>query len=95
VVDASHLGGLATPLGGTIPRDRLAERNADKRVTLLPARAGEVLLIHNYLWHRSGLNTTGLARRAFTVSYISAATRCTRRRRAPRSFVRVFGRPED
>ena len=65
---------------------------ADARATRLPARAGEVLLIHNYLWHRSGRNTTGLARRAFTVSYISAATRCTRRRRAPRSFVRVFDR---
>jgi phytanoyl-CoA hydroxylase len=95
VLDRSHLGGLATPLGGTIPRDRLEERSADDRAVALPARAGEVLLIHNYLWHRSGRNTTGLARRAFTVSYISAATRCTRRRRSPRSFVRVFGRPGD
>jgi phytanoyl-CoA hydroxylase len=92
VLDASHVRGLATPLGGTIPRDRLNERSADERATPLPARAGEVLLIHNYLWHRSGLNTTGRARRAFTVSYISADTRCTRRRRTPRSFVRVFGR---
>jgi phytanoyl-CoA hydroxylase len=92
VVDASHLEGLATPLGGTIPRDRLVQKHADERVTPLPARAGEVLLIHNYLWHRSGQNTTGRARRAFTVSYIDAATRCTRRRRAPRSFVRVFER---
>ena len=95
VVDQSHLGGLATPLGGTIPRDRLQERSADECAVPLPASAGDVLLIHNYLWHRSGRNTTGLARRAFTVSYISAATRCTRRRRAPRSFVRVFGRPGD
>ncbi len=95
VLDRSHLGGLATPLGGTIPRDRLEERSADERAVPLPARAGEVLLIHNYLWHRSGRNTTGLARRAFTVSYISADTRCTRRRRAPRSFVRVFGRSGD
>jgi hypothetical protein len=92
VVDGSHVGGLATPLGGTIPRDRLDEKRAEERVTALPARAGEVLLIHNYLWHRSGRNSTGLARRAFTVSYIDAATRCTRRRRAPRSFVRVFER---
>ncbi len=92
VVDGSHRGGLATPLGGTIPRDRLDEKRADERASPLPARAGEVLLIHNYLWHRSGINTTGVARRAFTVSYISAATRCTRRRRAPRSFVRVFDR---
>jgi hypothetical protein len=92
VVDASHAGGLATPLGGTIPKEISLERGADARKVPLPARAGEVLLIHNYLWHRSGWNTTGRPRRAFTVSYLSADTRCTRRRRAPRSFVRVFER---
>jgi hypothetical protein len=92
VLDGSHKGGLATPLGGTIPRDHLQRRGADDRAVALAARAGEVLLIHNYLWHRSGRNATGRARRAFTVSYISATTRCTRRRRAPRSFIRVFDR---
>jgi phytanoyl-CoA hydroxylase len=90
VVDASHMAGLATPLGGTIPREIALERGAEARSLPLPARAGEVLLIHNYLWHRSGNNSTGLPRRAFTVSYITAATRCTRRRRAPRVFPRVF-----
>jgi phytanoyl-CoA hydroxylase len=90
VVDGSHTAGLASPLGGTIPRERAAERGAEAKSLPLPARAGEVLLIHNYLWHRSGNNSTGRPRRAFTVSYISAATRCTRTRRAPRSFPRVF-----
>jgi phytanoyl-CoA hydroxylase len=89
VVDGSHRAGLATPLGGTIPADALA-RHAAARTLALPAQAGEVLLIHNYLWHRSGRNTTGRPRRAFTVAYIDAATRCTRKRRAPRSFLRVF-----
>jgi ectoine hydroxylase-related dioxygenase (phytanoyl-CoA dioxygenase family) len=56
----------------------------------LPAKAGEVLLIHNYLWHRSGVNQTGKPRRAFTVCYMDARTRCRRTRRAPREFVRVF-----
>ena len=92
VLDGSHMDGLATPLGGTSPRDLVQQRCADERSVALPAGAGEVLLIHNYLWHRSGRNTTGRARRAFTVSYNSAATGCTRRRRAPRSFIRVFGR---
>jgi phytanoyl-CoA hydroxylase len=90
VVDGSHAAGLATPLGGTIPRDIALARGAEARVLPLPARAGEVLLIHNYLWHRSGGNTTGRPRRAFTVSYITAETRCTRVRRAPRRFPRVF-----
>jgi phytanoyl-CoA hydroxylase len=92
VVDGSHTRGLATPLGGTIPRDRVLAAKVDERSVLLPARAGEALLVHNCLWHRSGRNTTGLPRRAFTVAYIDAATRCTRRRRAPREFMRVFDR---
>jgi hypothetical protein len=92
VLDGSHHGGLATPLGGTIPRDIVDSARADERKIVLPARAGEVLLIHNYVWHRSGINATGLPRRAFTVSYMHASTRCMRRRRSPRSFVRVYAR---
>jgi phytanoyl-CoA hydroxylase len=93
VIDASHLDGLATPLGGTIQPHIARERRAEEHVMALPARAGEAILIHNYLWHRSGCNTTRLPRRAFTVAYIDAATRCTRRRRAPRQFMRVFDHP--
>jgi phytanoyl-CoA hydroxylase len=91
-VDGSHLAGLATPLGGSIPRDVVERAGADGRRLALPAVAGEALLIHNHLWHRSGTNTTGRARRAFTVSYMPASTRCVRKRRAPRTFVRVFER---
>ena len=92
VLDESHAGGLATSLGGTIPRDIVVRARADQRKLALPARAGEVLLIHNHLWHRSGTNTTDRPRRAFTVSYMPASTRCMRRKRAPRTFVRVFER---
>lgn len=90
VFDGSHRGGLATPLGGTIPRDVLDRAGADTQRLALPARAGEALLIHNHLWHRSGTNTTGLARRGFTVAYMPASTKCVRKRRAPRAFTRVF-----
>ena len=92
VVDASHRGGLATELGGTIPADAVARAGVEERTLALPAKAGEVLLIHNHLWHRSGNNASGRPRRAFTVSYMPASTRCTRKRRAPREFVRVFQR---
>jgi ectoine hydroxylase-related dioxygenase (phytanoyl-CoA dioxygenase family) len=94
VVPGSHSGGLATPLGGVIPADVLASRDAEARAQPLPARAGEVMLIHNHLWHRSGKNTTGHARRAFTVCYMSAETRCRRTKRAPRQFTRVFVSPQ-
>ena len=80
------------PSGARSRETRPRESAPTSGASPLPARAGEVLLIHNYLWHRSGRNTTGLPRRAFTVSYISGATRCTRRRRRPAPFVRVFGR---
>jgi phytanoyl-CoA hydroxylase len=90
VVDGSHVAGLATPLGGTIPRDARSRARPDERKRALPARAGEALLIHNHLWHRSGRNTTGAPRRAFTVTYMPASIRCMRKKRAPRSFMRVF-----
>jgi len=90
VLDASHATGLATPLGGNIPQTIVDGAGADGRKLTLPASAGEVLLIHNYLWHRSGVNITGRSRRAFSVAYMPASTRCLRRKRAPRSFVRVF-----
>jgi len=93
VVDGSHRGGLATPLGGSIPRDVVERAGADARRLALPAAAGDVLLIHNHLWHRSGTNATGRPRRAFTVAYMPASTRCVRKRRPPREFVRVFSRP--
>jgi hypothetical protein len=91
VLDASHGRGLATPLGGMVPRALVDARGAEAAATPLPAGAGEAILIHNHLWHRSRVNRTGRPRRAFTVCYMSAATRCLRKKRAPRNFVRVFG----
>jgi hypothetical protein len=86
----SHLGGLATPLGGLVPAAMAAACGAEARAVPVPARAGEALVLHNMLWHRSGVNTTASPRRAFTVCYISAETRCVRKKRAPRTFTRVF-----
>ncbi len=93
VLDASHTGGLATPLGGMIPAAIVEARGAGRDALALPARAGDGLLIHNYLWHRSGVNRTDLPRRAVTFCYLPASTRCLRKRRAPRQFVRLFDPP--
>lgn len=92
VIPQSHLRGLATPKGGTIADSLIEPDVRAGRVVKLPARAGESLLIHNLLWHRSGVNVSGRRRAALSVCYISAETRCLRRRRAPREFVRVFER---
>ena len=90
VVPGSHRRGLATAQGGVIP-DALAEDDLRAgRTRHLPARAGEAFLVHNHLWHRSGINTTGHRRAALSICYISAATRCLRKRRAPRRFLPLF-----
>lgn len=89
IVPGTHREGLATPIGGVVPADVFARR-APEQTVLLPAKAGDVLLIHNHAWHRSGRARVGQARRALTVCYMDAATRCTRKKRAPRQFFRVF-----
>ena len=90
VVDGSHAAGLATAEGGVISDALLRAADAERRALPLPARAGEGLLIHNHLWHRSGVNRTGKRRSAVSFCYMSAATRCLRTKRAPRSFLRLF-----
>jgi phytanoyl-CoA hydroxylase len=90
VLIGSHRAGLATPLGGVIPEPIVRTRRADDECVPLAARAGEVLLLHNHVWHRSLVNRTGKPRRAFSVCFMSADTRCTRKKRAPREFFRVF-----
>jgi hypothetical protein len=56
----------------------------------LPVQAGEVVVLHNQLWHRSGPSREGHRRRGFSVCYMSDAMRCLRKKRAPRQFLRVF-----
>lgn len=88
VIPGSHAAGLATPLGGLVPAAMAAAR--EHEAISLPARAGEVLLVHNHVWHRAGVNRSGRMRRTFSVSYMTAVTRCLRKKRAPRRFPRVF-----
>ena len=92
VVPGTQRAGLATPLGGVVPKPHVEAGNAETRKVAVPARAGDVMLIHNHLWHRSGPNATEHPRRAFTTCYMSAETRCMRTKRAPRVFPRVFVR---
>lgn len=91
VVPGSHQRGLASPEGGTVAEASLIA--SDLQSTLLPARRGECILIHNHVWHRTGGNRTCAPRRAVTVSFVSGDTQCLRRRRAPRQFKRLFAEP--
>lgn len=89
-VPGSHEAGLATRLGGVVPPNKLEEGDAERRALRVPTVAGEVLLIHNHVWHRSGRTRPGHPRRAVSVCYMHGATRCLRQKRAPRTFVRVW-----
>jgi hypothetical protein len=91
VLPGSHQWGLATALGGVVPADQVRAKEADAKKVPLPAKAGECLLIHNKVWHRSGRSLTGHRRLGLSVCYMSEATRCLRTKRAPRVFFRVFG----
>jgi phytanoyl-CoA hydroxylase len=86
----SHQQGLATPLGGVVPRQQVLAAEAAAHAVPVPVRAGEALLIDNLVWHRSGNNQPGRARRAFSTCYMSASTRCLRKKHAPREFFPVF-----
>lgn len=90
VVPGSHHFGLATPLGGIVPREVIDAAEIGSRERPFPARAGDVLLIHNHLWHRSGPNGTDRPRRALSLCTLEGATRCVRKKRAPRQFVPLF-----
>lgn len=90
VVDGTHAAGLATPLGGVVPADHVARGGAEARARKLPVEAGEVIILHNHVWHRSGRTSLGKPRRALSVCYMDARTQCRRTKRAPRSFVRVW-----
>lgn len=92
VIPGSHLKGLCSAQGGVVQPDKLAVVDAEGLAVPLPAKAGEVLLIHNHLWHRSGRSSSGKQRRALTVCYMSSDTRCMRKRREPRQWVKVFSR---
>ncbi|MBZ4419865.1 phytanoyl-CoA dioxygenase family protein [Myxococcus sp. RHSTA-1-4] len=90
VIPGSHRGGLVTPLGGVIPADAVAAAGAERHAIPLPVRAGESILVHNHVWHRSGRGRPGLRRRAFSACYMGADVHCLRKKKAPRVFPPVF-----
>ena len=52
-----------------------AKYTRDEDVIDLEAEAGEAILLHNFLLHRSGTNTTTSPRRAFSATYMDVGTR--------------------
>jgi phytanoyl-CoA hydroxylase len=92
IVPGSQHGGLVRPMGGMVPKDKADAARAEERAVALPAKAGDVILVHNYAWHRSGINQTDRPRRGLTSCYLPASTKCLRKKRAPREFAPMFRR---
>lgn len=88
IIPGSHKLGLLSDRGHTITAEQEAEFCRDEDSVLLDCRAGESILIHNYVLHRSGVNTIERPRRAFSVVYQNAATR---RLVDGQGFPKIFG----
>lgn len=97
VIPGSHHFGLFSEHGHTITPEQEAQYARDEDSVFLDAKAGEAILLHNWLLHRSGVNTIEHPRRAFSVCYMEAATRAVRD--PDYRFPQVFGegalRPEE
>jgi ectoine hydroxylase-related dioxygenase (phytanoyl-CoA dioxygenase family) len=88
VVPGSHRLGLLSARGHTITEEQAARYCSSVSVQL-ELLAGECVLLHNFLLHRSGRNHTSRPRRAFSVCLMDAGTRL---KQSPSvAFPKIFG----
>ena len=76
IIPGSHKLGIINPGHGSgfLTAEQAAEQCKEKEAVLVELEAGEVVLLHNWLLHSSGINNTDTARRAFSVCYMDAST---------------------
>ena len=75
VIPGSHHLGLLSKRGHTLSDtdiERYCPETAVKTVTL---KAGQAFLAHNWLIHRSGINTTTEPRRGFSANFVDSRTK--------------------
>lgn len=77
VIPGSHRLGLLSKNGSTLSPEAVEHHCPERAITHLEVEAGEALLLHNWLVHRSDVNQTGSPRRALTACYMDARTRST------------------
>jgi len=77
VVKGSHKLGLLSKRGHTLSAEHIKQLVDDNPTNVLDMelKPGEAVLCHNFLVHRSGINTTAQARRGFSVNYIDGRTK--------------------
>lgn len=79
VIPGSHRLGLINPehLSGFVTEEQAAQYAPDDQVVYLELEPGEVVLLHNWLLHRSNTNATDIPRRAFSVCYMDDRTQAS------------------
>lgn len=77
VIPGSHRLGVINPShpSAFVTEEQAAEHAPDEKAICLELEAGEVVLLHNWLLHRSDVNRTEIPRRAFSVCYMDGRTR--------------------
>ena len=90
VVPGSHKLGLLSKRGHTISKEHESKHAENADSVFLELKAGEVVALHNFLLHRSGVNETPNSRRGFSVCYINGAIHRTNDPEK-KPFPRVFG----
>jgi hypothetical protein len=75
VIPGSHRLGLLSRNGSTLRPEDAQRHCPESAIACLEVEAGEALLLHNWLVHRSGVNHTESPRRALTACFMDARTR--------------------
>ena len=88
IIPGSH-SDLINPSHGSgfLTQEQIDDIVANSTPKPLELKAGEVVLLHNWLLHSSGTNDTDIPRRAFSVCYMHGETKS----RHGSTFTRVFG----
>ena len=77
VIPGTHRLGLLGRNGSTLSAEDTRRYCPEEAITYLEVEAGEALLLHNWLVHRTGVNRTRTPWRALTACYTDGRTRNT------------------
>jgi hypothetical protein len=79
VITGSHKLGLVNPQhpSGFLTEEQTRRNAPAEKIAYMELKAGEAVLLHNWLLHASDVNRTGVPRRAFSVCYMDARTRAS------------------
>ena len=71
VVPGSHKLGLLSDRGHVVSQEHIKQHAENHPSVFLELEAGEVVVLHNFLLHRSGVNESDVARRGYSVCYMA------------------------